>query len=121
MSHKKPVHLHPKRLEKLNFWRNHIERYQQSPLTCKEYCKENGLIPHRFFYWRKKINKLEKTLEDSDTNGIVELSPRDFPLPINSHPLIRNNGEYTMKIFYRNVHVELNNHFSVSALQELLG
>jgi hypothetical protein len=50
-----PEEFDPK--EKRKFWENHIQAWQQSGLTQVEYCRQNHLKDHRWWYWRKRILK----------------------------------------------------------------
>ena len=49
-----PEKLDPR--EKRQFWENHIQAWQQSGLTQVEYCRQNNLKNHRWWYWRKRIS-----------------------------------------------------------------
>lgn len=37
------------------FYQKHIERWHQSQLSQKEYCRQNEIILHRFTYWKKRL------------------------------------------------------------------
>lgn len=37
------------------FYQKHLERWQQSQLSQKEYCRQNEIILHRFTYWKKRL------------------------------------------------------------------
>ena len=37
------------------FYQKHIERWRQSQLSQKEYCRQNEIIPHRYTYWKKRL------------------------------------------------------------------
>lgn len=54
------------------FWKKHMDRWRQSQLTQKEYCRQNELIPHRFTYWKKRL-----FLNDKGTSFV--------PVPITQH------------------------------------
>jgi hypothetical protein len=49
-SSKKPNPSHLRR-----FYQKHLERWQQSQLSQKEYCRQNEIILHRFTYWKKRL------------------------------------------------------------------
>ena len=49
-----PEELDPK--EKRKFWEDHVEAWQHSGLTQAEYCRQNNLKNHRWWYWRKRIS-----------------------------------------------------------------
>ena len=37
------------------FWKYHIEQWGESSLSQNAYCRENGLKPNRFTYWKIKF------------------------------------------------------------------
>jgi transposase-like protein len=45
-------------------WQQHIERWQESDLTQRSYCREHNLKPHQFSYWKRKL-KSSPSGEDS--------------------------------------------------------
>ena len=44
---------------KREYWRSHIERWQESGSSQTEYCREHGLKDHQFTYWKKRIVQTE--------------------------------------------------------------
>ncbi len=59
MSEKEPSNK-PNSFHLRRFYQKHLERWRQSQLSQKEYCRQNEIIPHRFTYWKKRLvdNKL---------------------------------------------------------------
>jgi hypothetical protein len=45
--------------ERRRHWQDHIDQWQSSGLTQKEYCRRNGFNWSTFHYWRKRLQ--EKT------------------------------------------------------------
>ncbi|CCK78787.1 IS66 family insertion sequence element accessory protein TnpA [Desulfobacula toluolica] len=43
--------------EKAIFWKTHIDQWTESRLSQIEYCRQNGLRPNRFTYWKIKFGK----------------------------------------------------------------
>lgn len=43
--------------DKRVFWEAHLERWAQSGLSQRSYCREHTLKPHQFYYWRRCILK----------------------------------------------------------------
>lgn len=41
--------------KKRAFWKQHIERWQSSNQTQKDYCSQHELSPHQFTYWKKRF------------------------------------------------------------------
>lgn len=37
-------------------WKNEIIKYRKSGLSIKRYCKDNGISPSTFYYWKKKYD-----------------------------------------------------------------
>lgn len=53
--------------KKLTFWQDAIARQKESKLSISQWCKENGLVKGRFYYWNERINKNlkdEKVIEE---------------------------------------------------------
>ena len=98
-----PEELDPR--AKREFWKNHIQSWQQSGLTQIDYCRQNNLKNHQWCYWHRKI------LKPSDTD--VKFIPLSFspgkisPSNIN---VVTPNG-------YR---IEFDHGFDVSKLCRLL-
>lgn len=94
--------------KKRRFWKTHIERWSHSGLSQVHYCQANGLIPHRFTYWKKRL---------SQSNATVSFVPlqltENLPVPVKkcSFNLVTPNG-------YR---IEVDAGFDPSALKQLIG
>lgn len=44
--------------EKIIFWQNHIQAWQDSGLSQPAYCKEHDLKFGNFSYWRTRLKKI---------------------------------------------------------------
>lgn len=44
-------------------WRKHFDEQPKCGKTVSDYCRENGLTVHKFYYWRARLN------EDEDGKG----------------------------------------------------
>ena len=53
-------------------WKAIIQDRNNSKLTVDEYCKQNGLSRHSYFYWLRIIR--EEALKQPTSSGFVELS-----------------------------------------------
>lgn len=64
------------RTAKSNFsiqqWKTIIQDRNNTNLTVDEYCKQNGLSRHSYFYWLRIIR--EEALNQPTASGFVELS-----------------------------------------------
>lgn len=36
-------------------WQRRLENWQQSPLSTAEWCRQQQLPEHQFFYWKRKL------------------------------------------------------------------
>ena len=91
--------------DKRIFWEDHIQAWQQSGLAQVEYCRENNLKNHQWWYWRKRIS------HPSDTD--VSFVPLRFSSSKISRPgisVVTPNG-------YR---IEIDDGFDFSKLRQLI-
>ena len=45
--------------QKREYWKRHIDSWQESGLSQSQYCRQHDLKDHLFFYWKKRIIKSE--------------------------------------------------------------
>ena len=45
--------------QKRNYWKQHIDSWQETGLTQAEYCRRNNLKHHQLVYWKKRFLKTE--------------------------------------------------------------
>lgn len=57
--------------ERHDYWRPHIEAWQQSDLSAAAYCKQQALNCDQFYYWRKNLLTLTT---DSKPAGFTRVS-----------------------------------------------
>jgi hypothetical protein len=69
-----------KSAQKYRFWQEHLERWRQSGLSQIEYCRQNGIKPRRWNYWKKNLTR--KSNEANISFVPVQLSS-SLPVPIN--------------------------------------
>jgi hypothetical protein len=95
--------------KKRRFWKAHIQQWEHSGLSQVDYCKTNGLVPHRFTYWKKRL------YQPPDTGvSFVPLQITDnLPVPVekSSFNLFTPNG-------YR---IEVGTRFDADTLRQLIG
>ena len=72
------------------FWREAIERQQASGMSIRAFCDAEGLIDHRFWYWKRVLksgararkaskSKQDRTRQSNKSQGDVE-APADWRL-----------------------------------------
>lgn len=50
-------------------WQKHFEEQPKSGKCVKDYCEENGLTVHKYYYWRARLRELAG---ESTGSGFVE-------------------------------------------------
>ncbi len=75
--------------ERAQFWENHIQAWQETSLSQSEYCRRNDLIRHRFWYWRKRI---ERPREEDIAFVPVALPPKPMGIASQAVRVITPNG-----------------------------
>ena len=82
----------PQGVEKRRYWEAHIERWQHSGMTQKDYCRDNGLKWSTFHYWRKRIEELSapmQLIQVAQTPGPTGKERSELMLIIGDHYKIR--------------------------------
>ncbi len=55
-----------------SFWLEQIERWKESGLSIKKFCKDEGLIEHKFYHWKKKLSQ-------NTSNDFIEAVEKKSP------------------------------------------
>ena len=67
--------------EKFLLWKQRLEEIKQSDLTVDEWCNQNQVSKHAYYYWRKKIldsmNGNYKTTCFAEVTHLIESSCYD--------------------------------------------
>ena len=70
--------------EKKQFWKSHIEAWENSGLSQIEYCRQHDLVRCRFTYWK---GKLDKKSEPVTFVPVFKKMDRHKVKPSNLHPI----------------------------------
>ena len=67
------------------YWRRIIDDAENSPLSVREWCRQKGIKPRKFYYWRSRLKEQSLTTEISDVsipsnNSFIEFSIDGEPL-----------------------------------------
>ena len=82
------------KIEKRQRWARHIEDWRESGKTQSQYCREQGLSPKLFYYWKRKFN-------DRRAEGLSLMPIGIHPIQVHqvrSSALIVNVGQYKVEI-----------------------
>ncbi|WP_457576292.1 IS66 family insertion sequence element accessory protein TnpA [Desulfomarina sp.] len=94
---------------KYEFWQNHINSCENSGLTQKEYCRQNGLAIQTFGYWKRKI--LNKSF--------VFDKPRFFPLTVKQNRSGKPAG-ILLSVQAGRFRIEVGENFNETILKKLI-
>ncbi len=83
-------------------WKHRLEQWQSSGLQPIEWCHKHDLLPHRFYYWRRKLMPPSKTPSENPRK-FVELTDNNLSMP-------------GISIEYRGVTVHLSRDFHPESL-----
>ena len=62
-------------------WQSHIDAFNKSDLSKREYAESHQLIYHQFVYWSQKLNKtVSEPFVQVKVNPIPEAKPKPRPV-----------------------------------------
>lgn len=94
------------------FYQKHLANWKDTGLSQAEYCRRNGLIRHRFGYWKKKLFKEE---------GQVKFAVLPVSLSEQSTPFIRDNISSPLRLMVDSrFSLEIPDQFSQDTLTKVL-
>ena len=88
--------------EKFLLWKQRLEEIKQSDLTVDEWCKQNQISKHAYYYWRKKILDSmpnDKTTCFAEVTHLMEIS-KDSSKEVDG--LVINNKYCSLTIHNKN-------------------
>ena len=96
----------------------HIAKWQASDLTQSAYCKEHGIKPHIFSYYKKKFSLDSAVAKHSSQLVPVKLVANDASLGSNLSP---SSGSGVLRLTHANgFSLEINSHTDMASLKPLL-
>lgn len=94
------------------FYQKHLANWKDTGLSQAEYCRRNGLIRHRFGYWKKKLFTEE---------GQVKFAVLPVSLSEQSPPFIRDNISSPLRLMVDSrFSLEIPDQFSQDTLTKVL-
>ena len=64
--------------QKREYWKRHIDSWQESGLSQSQYCRQHDLKDHLFFYWKRRIVKPDTATRFVSLNLGSVLTPSRF-------------------------------------------
>lgn len=103
-------------------WKAIIQDRNNSNLTVDEYCKQNGLSRHSYFYWLRIIR--EEALKQPTSSGFVELNlPTDASLEtsmITTIPIEKPTPSQ-LTLFINGITIQVSENTSSALLAKTIG
>jgi hypothetical protein len=65
--------------EKRNYWEGMLSKWETSGLSQIEFCRQNDLNRHRFYYWKRRIKKCTMSIPLVQLGGLPSFSGKNFP------------------------------------------
>lgn len=65
--------------EKVARWTERLQTRQTSGLTVEEWCMQNQVTKHTYYYWKRRIKRLQETNEDIESNLVFAEIHRAVP------------------------------------------
>jgi len=62
-------------------WQNHIAAWKDSGNTQANYCQQHGLVPHTFWYWKKKLSAISAPSARPSPAPFIPVAVVDEPAP----------------------------------------
>ena len=94
------------------FYQKHLTNWKGTGLSQAEYCRRNGLVRHRFGYWKRKLFKEE---------GQIKFAELPVNLSEQSVPFIRDNVFPTLRLMVdARFSLEIPDQFSQDTLTKVL-
>ncbi len=96
-------------------WEKHLNEWNGTDLSQAEYCRNNGLAPSQFTYWKTKLSKVIKP-----NIQLVQVPATVFEnVPEIKNPV--NYDNYEMKVIISNqIQIEVKSDFSAASLKRLV-
>ncbi len=101
-----------KRKQNREKWQFHMDSWERSDISQKEYCLRNGIKYLTFINWRKQLKKERK----NNKAQVVQLKDK-----ININSLIRSSRNSSMiKISFGEFHIEFDPHIPLESLTGII-
>jgi hypothetical protein len=115
----KPVN----KLSKYDYWKQHINKWEESGLSQSEYRGKHGLSPHLFSYWKKKL-KSQKVPAALVAVSIQPDSLQPLSIQPDSHqnqPHSRPESASGLSLrFGDGIRLDIEEHFNTNTLRRVM-
>lgn len=80
------------------YWKQIIDKAEASPFSVSEWCRQNGIRPRKFYYWRKRLKEISQSMAGAELvqvpeSPFIEFSIENEPLPnLHSEALKASNA-----------------------------
>ena len=100
--------------ENMILWQQLIAERNKSGKTVAQWCADNNISKHKYYYWNNKINKRQS---DADEVNFAEITHTNAV----SDNIVLDNIKYQdFKILYKDIQLIIPNKFNSNSLAELI-
>ena len=101
-----------KRKKNREKWQFHMDSWERSDVSQREYCLKNGVKYKTFLYWRKQL----KNVSSNNKARVVQLKDK-----ININSLIKSSKSSSMiKINFGEFNIEFDSYVSLESLTGII-
>ena len=100
--------------EDLVLWEQRIEERTKSGMSVSEWCKNNEISKSKYHYWNNKINKKQRSCNET---AFAEITP----ILSNADQAIPNKDKLDdFQVFFKNIQVTVPSNFNQTSLAGLM-
>lgn len=92
----------------LDLWRERVAAVQQSGISAKEWCHQNGIRPNLFYYWKHQLSRVRNEVPKTDW----------LPAVVNEQFTEFGQGSITLRV--AGVEIEVNSGFNPELLRAVV-
>ena len=103
---------------RLSQWFPIVKACRESGLSVKEWCKQNNIIDHQFYYWQRKLREVASeaiSVDEGNPSRFVQLPTTTCTSTVSSEPF-----KTSMIVRVGNASIELSDHVQPEMLAQVL-
>jgi len=105
-------------LDKEKHWQGILEQYKQSGLSGSQFCKQNGVSEHKFFYWKSTLAKRQKT--KNQQKALTKIDMPFVPLKISNNTAPQGRTDVKDQIEITKITIKISANSDKAALVSIL-
>ena len=106
-------------IEKEKYWQELITQQRQSGLSGHQFCKQQGVSEHRFFYWKSSLTKRQK-IKNQQKSSDNKIDMPFVPLKLPSNPTTQVPNHSLNQIEISKITIKISASIDKTALTSIL-